>query len=67
MVVPEHMVAGAALAVTFGKEFTVTVTDVVLVHPFTSVPVMVYVVVFAGLAVTLEPEPDDNPVVGAQV
>jgi hypothetical protein len=42
----------------------VTVTVVVFEHPFPSVPVTVYVVDVVGLAVTVEPEVDDNPVAG---
>ena len=45
---PGQMVAGDALALTVGRGFTVTVTDVVPVHPAALVPVTVYVVVEAG-------------------
>jgi hypothetical protein len=34
------------------------------VHPFPSVPVTVYVVVVVGLAITVVPVADDNPVAG---
>ena len=44
-------------AVTFitGNGFMVTTEVVVPVHPFKSVPVMVYVIVEVGLAVTVAP------------
>jgi hypothetical protein len=49
---------------TTGIGFTVTVTCAVELHPFTSVPVTVYVVVDAGLAVTLVPVVALSPVAG---
>ena len=52
------------VAVTFGKAFTVTVEVAVLVQVFKSVPVIVYTVVVAGLAVTLAPVVALNPVAG---
>jgi len=52
---PGHIEAGEAAAVIVGRGFTVTVTDAVLWHPFTSTPVTVYVVVEAGVTVTLVP------------
>ena len=45
---------------------TVTVTDVVLVHPVAAVPVTVYVVVDPGLAVTVAPVVALSPVAGDQ-
>ena len=39
-----------------GPLFTVTVTEAVFVHPAALVPVMVYVVVALGFAVTVAPE-----------
>src|SRR5947207_10400439 len=48
-------IAGGGATVTTGRGFTFTVTCVDAVHPFTSVPVTVYVVVEVGLAVTGEP------------
>ena len=56
--------AGVMVASNCG--FTVTVAVVVLTQLLTSVPVMVYVVVAAGLAVTLEPVVALNPVPGDQ-
>jgi len=47
-----------------GAGITVTVTVVELVHPFMSVPVTVYIVVTAGLAVMVVPVAEDNPVIG---
>jgi len=49
-----------------GGGLTVTVTVEVLVQPFEPVPVIVYVVVEAGLAVTLAPVVALNPVAGDQ-
>lgn len=64
---PEQIVCEEGVAVMVGSGFTVTVTEAVLVHPLPSVPVTVYVVVIAGLAVTLAPVVADNPVAGLQV
>jgi hypothetical protein len=50
-----------------GNGFTVTVTCVDDVHPFTSVPVTVYVEVEVGLAVTLVPVVALSPVAGDHV
>ena len=47
-------------------DLTVTVTVVVLTQPFAFVPVTVYVVVVAGLAVTEAPVVEDKPVAGLQ-
>lgn len=52
------------LTVTVGAGFTVTVVAAVLVHPFASVPVTVYVVVAEGLAVTDVPVVVLKPVPG---
>ena len=49
-----------------GNGLTVTVTTAVLMQPAPLVPVTVYVVVPAGLAVTLAPVAADNPVDGDQ-
>ena len=61
---PAHLETEGTLMTGVG--FTVTVAVVVLVHP-PVVPVMVYVVVVAGLAVTLDPVVALNPVAGLQV
>ena len=53
--------------VTVGKGFTVTIDVAVAVHPATEVPVIVYVVVTAGLAVTEAPVVALNPVAGVQL
>ena len=42
-------------------------TVAVLLHPFASVPVTVYVVAVTGLAVTAAPVVPDNPVAGDQL
>jgi hypothetical protein len=52
--------------VTTGTGFTVTVTCAVAVQPSAS-PVTVYVVVEAGVAVTVEPVVELNPVEGLHV
>jgi len=44
---------------------TVISTVVEPVHPLTSVPVTLYVVVVVGLAVTIDPVVEDKPVPGA--
>lgn len=46
---------------------TFTVTVVVPTQPAAVVPVMVYVVVVTGVAVTVDPVVDDNPVAGDQL
>ncbi len=52
-----------------GVGVTVTVTEAlfVLIHPFISVPITVYVWVEVGLAVTEVPVVEDKPVDGDQV
>ena len=62
---PLQMVVGGT--VTVNEPLTVTVAVVVPVHPDALVPVMVYVVVEAGLAVTLAPVVALKPVAGDQV
>ena len=52
-VAPLHIAAGLAVAVTVGKEFTVTLTVAVPVHPAVLVPVTEYVVVALGVTVML--------------
>ena len=49
-----------------GAGVTVTVAVVEFEQPFASVPVMVYSVVFVGLAFTVVPVVADNPVSGDQ-
>jgi hypothetical protein len=58
---PAHTVA--EFTVTTGKAFTVTVEEAVPSHPEV-VPVTVYVVVAAGVAVTTEPVVALSPVEG---
>jgi hypothetical protein len=53
---PLQIVVAVLLAVTGGSGFTVTVTLLVFVQPFASVPVTVYVVVADGVTVMVEPE-----------
>ena len=50
-----------------GAVYKVTATVVVAVHPATSVPVTLYVVVANGVAVTEVPVVADNPVAGDQI
>jgi len=59
---PAHMLGEFTVIVGFG--FTVTVDVVVPVQPAAEVPVIVYVVVAAGLAVTLAPVVALKPVEG---
>lgn len=63
---PEHIVAGAADVVTVGVVFTVIVTVAISLQPLV-VPVTVYVVVEAGLAVTDAVFVALKPVEGLQV
>src|SRR5262249_25466852 len=58
--------AGGGVIDTTGGGLTVTVTCAVAEHP-PDVPVTVYVVVLAGLAVTEDPVVELNPVAGDQV
>ena len=50
---PGQIDAGVAVAVTFGKALTETVTDATPEHPLAFVPVTEYVVVEVGLTVIL--------------
>jgi hypothetical protein len=50
-----------------GPGITDTVTLAVLEHPFAPVPVTVYVVVVAGLPVTVDPMAEARPVEGLQI
>jgi hypothetical protein len=59
---PAQIVAGDTL--TTGFVTTVTVATALFVQPFTSVAVMVYEVVEAGFAVTLDPVVPLKPVPG---
>jgi uncharacterized membrane protein YgaE (UPF0421/DUF939 family) len=61
---PEQILAFGETPTVIGA--TVTVTVPLLVQPAV-VPVTVYVVVLAGLAVTVAPVVEDNPVAGDQV
>ena len=47
-----------------GRVLTVTITLALLLQPFPSVPVTVYVLVVVGLAVTLAHVVQDKPVAG---
>ena len=56
-----------AFTLTNGNGKTVTTAVVVFKQPLAAVPVIVYVVVVVGLAVTLAPVVALNPVLGDQV
>jgi hypothetical protein len=62
---PEQ-IATSVPALTVGNGFTVTVKVVVPLHPTPEVPVIVYVVVVVGLAVTDPPAVAERPVAGLQ-
>ncbi len=62
---PLQMLGEFTLTVGIGKIVTVAVA--VFKHPFTAVPVIVYVVVVVGFAVTLAPVVALSPVLGDQV
>ncbi len=65
---PRHIAPlGLAVVDTVGRAFTLTFRVAWSVHPFASVPVIVYTVVTVGLAVTLVPVVADSPVAGAHV
>jgi hypothetical protein len=55
---PSQILVADAFAVIVGAGFTVTVALAVPVHPLTSVPVTVYVVVEVGESETGDPESD---------
>jgi hypothetical protein len=57
----------AEFTVTVGNGKTVTTAVAVFKHPFAAVPVIVYVVVVVGFAVTLAPVVALSPVLGDQV
>jgi len=59
---PRQISSGVAVAVIFGKGWTVTVTSAVPMQPSIVVPVTEYVVVDVGLTVTFElvPNPSDQ-------
>ena len=63
---PLHIGEGVG-AVIVGGGFTVTDTVVVFTQPLPSVPVMVYVELIVGLAVTVEPVVALKPVDGVHV
>jgi hypothetical protein len=65
--VPEQIVLFAAVAVIVGIGLTVTTEVAVLLQPFASVPVTVYVDVDVGFAVTVAPVEADSPVDGDQL
>ena len=64
VLLPLHIDGAAGVTLIAGLGFTVTVTVVVLLHPAALVPITVYVVVAAGLAVTVAPVVADKPVEG---
>ena len=64
---PEHIELDDAVMVTVSVGTTVTVTLPVPVQPSGVVPVIVYVCVPAGLAVTTESVAELNPVAGLQL
>jgi hypothetical protein len=67
MLLPGHIVGEEGVIVITGNGLIVIVTIDELTHPLASVPVAVYTVVIIGLAVTIAPDVDDNPVAGDQV
>ena len=66
MFVPAQITIEEGVAETVGKEFTVTVMILVFTHPLASVPVIVYVVLVFGFAITVAPVVALSPVEGAQ-
>jgi hypothetical protein len=64
---PGHIVGETAVAFTVGSGATVIGTVAVLVHPFPSVPVTVYVIEEPGVAFTVPPVVALNPVEDAHV
>ena len=67
MAVLPLQIADGVGTVIVGVGFTVTVTVVLPEHPLKLIPVIVYVVVTKGLAVTIDPDVALNPVDGVQV
>ena len=63
---PLHIDAGVG-DVIVGSGFTATATVVVFIQPLPSVPVMVYVELIVGMAVTDEPVVALKPVDGVHV
>jgi hypothetical protein len=61
---PLHIATAGGVQVIVGNGLTVTVVVVEPVHPAAVVPVMVYVVVLVGFAVTLDPDVPERPVAG---
>jgi hypothetical protein len=61
------IVTGWEIIPPSGDGVTTIVALAVLEHPFAPVPVTVYVVVVVGLAVTVDPVPEDKPVEGLQI
>lgn len=63
---PIQIAGEAGVHVTVGKGLTTTVILVVFVHPKATTPIIVYVVVTIGLAVTALPAEALSPVEGVQ-
>ena len=61
---PVQSTGAKGITTIIGKGLMVTVTLLVLLHPLTSVPVTVYIVVEEGLAVTVAPVVDESPEAG---
>jgi hypothetical protein len=65
---PEQNVKGPeAVIVAVGRGFTVTEAVAELLHPTVGVPVTVYIVVTAGVAVTVAPVDGVRPIAGNHV
>ena len=65
---PSQLVTACkVLRVANGLTVTVIVVDLLHVGPLVAVPVIVYVVVTGGLALTVAPVVEDNPIDGLQV
>ena len=66
VLLPLHIGAGVGTVIV-GGGFTATATVVVFTQPLPSVPVMVYVELIVGLAVTNEPVVALKPVDGVHI
>ena len=62
-----HINAEAGVIEIVGKAFTIISMSLVFLHPLTSVPVTVYVVVVIGSADITAPAVADKPVLGVQL